>query len=76
MVSTPDDGPFCIACGEYMDNPHNHHCKPAFEIAALERLAAYERSLIHQEALTESELMEFGFDLMHREDEEDETYNN
>lgn len=63
---------FCVACGEFMENPHNHHCDPKKE-AQIER-EAYLKELLssQEEELTPSERMELGFELLSREDNDDD----
>lgn len=66
-----DDGLFCVGCGEFMENPRNHHCDPKIEARIERELALKEFLSSQEEVLTPSERMELGFELLHREDEDD-----
>ena len=66
---------YCVACGEFMvDN--NHHCNPVKE-ARIEAQRTLKEEFLERSTefdLTESERLEFGMELLHREDEDDSAY--
>ena len=65
-------GLFCVACGEFMENPHNHHCDPKLEEEILRKQAVEAMLEEVEEQLTDAEMMELGFELLSREDNDDD----
>lgn len=65
----------CVACGEVMLD-YNHHCDPEKE-AKIEAEMALKEALLERNTefdLTESERLELGMELLHREDDDDISY--